>query len=70
MIIRIQVNFLQIIYIFMHSPVIQQQWLLILIADQDFIFKLQMVFGDSNLVELDRYWKWFFKVLLVILMCF
>ena len=70
MIIRLQVNFLQIIYIFMHSPVIQQLWLLILIADQNFIFKLQMVFGDSNLVELDRYWKWFFKVLLVILMCF
>ena len=50
MIIRIQVNFLQIMYIFMHSSVIQQQWLLILIADQNFIFKLQMVFGDSNLV--------------------
>ena len=45
----------------MHSSVIQQQWLLTLIADQNFIFKLQMVFGDSNLVELDKYWKLFFK---------
>lgn len=45
----------------MHSSVIQQQWLLNLIADQNFIFKLKMVFGDSNLVELGKYWKLFFK---------
>lgn len=45
----------------MHSSVIQQQWLLTLIADQNFIFKLKMVFGDSNLVELGKYWKLFFK---------